>query len=110
MDLEQLTMAKYNVIYSCGHPGTMQVFGSESKNNNFGFTRQERADYAASNRICRNCWNESQKKKSKNEVLSHVRCIEDFIISAQGPEEDKAFATASMQWLKNYLKLKGFIA
>jgi hypothetical protein len=92
-------VSKYWVTYQCGHMGQENVFGKET--NSYGHTRQERADYRASQRMCINCYKTQSLENSKKEVEEHLDEIEDAVNNTP--------AVRSFGWLKNLLKQKGII-
>lgn len=70
-------MAKYSITYSCGHEGTVELFGKVAE-------REKKIDYFEKNGLCRECYKKKMKETVKEEGLVFNASILPRVDSSDG--------------------------
>lgn len=79
-------MAKYDVTYSCGHEGTVSLYGKH-------VSRERKLEWYADSALCPDCW--EQKKQSEREfesARSTLLNLENGLVPLAGSEKQVAWA------------------
>ena len=93
-------MAKYEVTFSCGHTGTVNLVGP-------GAQRKRRLEWYESSGLCPECFKKEKEKKRQAEIAADKELLESYEAPAlTGTENQVAWASEiRLQFVKEYQQL-----
>lgn len=94
-------MAKYTVTFSCGHEGTVELFGKTAE-------REKKIDYFEKNGLCHECYKKKMEEASKAEGLVFNASILPRVASSDGSYLLNVWFSGDTKPCKDSIKAMGY--
>lgn len=94
-------MAKYTVTFSCGHEGSVELFGKVAE-------REKKIEYFEKNGLCRECYKKKMEEAAKTEGLVFNASILPRVASSDGSYLLNVWYSGDTKPFKDDIKAMGY--